>query len=54
MQAYELATANSAAPFGDVASALNDSINEMIQEDCQKGIDALDGERKKLEDSIAS
>ncbi len=42
MKAFELATADSSDPFGDKASSLNDSINEMIQADCQKGIDAAD------------
>ena len=42
MQAYVSATADSNDPFGDKASSLNDSINEMIQADCQKGIDALE------------
>jgi len=54
MKAYELSTADSSAPFGDNAGALNDLINEMIQADCQKGIDDAENARNKLEKDIAS
>ncbi len=54
MQAYEVATADSSSPFGDKASTLNELMNEMIQEDCQKGVDSAESDLKRLESSIAS
>ncbi len=56
MQYYIYKTSDSNDPFGDKADALNDLMNTMIQEDCQKGQDEwqadVDRRRKSHEAKV--